>query len=228
MSTNLFTVFIMTLTMSLTVFYGRLREHFSPLDAYKERVVHLEDRIERERLKRLLTSYEFADFRGYVATLLPEAIRQKGPGEKSYPLRSLASVVQNRWNEKYEITTAREIFEQGKKSFREKKYEDAEKTFKSLWNNHPLSPYIPETLFLLVESTYALGRHEQSIEFANKMLELYPDLELTGYALLRLGRIYESKERMSDAASVYNTVLKSFQNQDLTKSAYSRLREVAL
>ena len=228
MNTNIFVAFCLMIACAMTYFYSELREHFSPADLYKEQIATLEKKVTTERLKHLITSYESADFRSYVATLLPEAIKQKDSQEKSYQLRGLASVVQKQNNENLTISRAQAVFDEGKKYFRENKYEEASRSFRFLVKNHPYSAHIPEALFLLVESTYVLREYSDTIAYTNQMLDVYPENELTGYALLRLGKIYELQYRLEEAMDVYKTILKSFPNKEVALLAKSNLREVQL
>lgn len=212
----------------MTYFYSKVREFYNPLDEYKMKVTQLEERVKTERFKHLITAYEFQDFRSYVGTLLPQAIKEKGEGEKSYPLRTLASVVQKSVNENLAQARAKGVMDEGKKLFREQKYAKAVDQFEVLLKKHPYSPFIPEALLLLVESHFVLGNYDQVTFYANKMLDVYPESELTGYALIRLGKVYELQDRHSDAIDIYKTVLLSFPDRGLASVAQSSLRSVEL
>lgn len=228
MNTNIFVIFCLSVTLGFTYFYAQVREHFSPKDHYAAKIKKLEDVVERERLKHLLTSYEFADFRAHVGTLLPEAIKNKGPGEKSYPLRSLASVVQKSENANLNISRALNLYEESKKLFREKKYSLATQSLKLLIQKHPYSAYIPEAMFLVVESEFVLRNYDECVAYTNRMLDLFPEFELTGYALVRLGKVYEMQERHQEAIEVYQTVLKSFPQRDVANVAQGSLKAIQL
>jgi TolA-binding protein len=228
MNTNLFLVTVLTITTAFAGFYVQLREYFNPLKESQAKVAFLQKKIEEERFKHLLTSYDLADFKSYVGTILPEAIQKKGAGEKSYQLRTLASVVQSGSSESISALKGKTLFESGKQNFRLKKYDEAAKAFQSLLQNHAYSPNIPEALFLLVESKFMLKQYEDCIVYTNKMLDVYPELELTGYAMLRLGKVYELEDQAENAIEVYKTVLQAFTNKDLILSAQESLRAVQL
>ncbi len=228
MNTNVFVVYILSLSCTLTYFYAELREYFTPIKHYQEKVSRLEDKVKEERFKHLLTSYEFQDFRAHVGTLLPSAIKEKGEGEKSYPLRTLASVVQKHSSEKLMVARAKAVFETGKTLFRDKKYELAAAKFQELVKEHPYSAYVPESLFLLVEANFILRNYDVCIQAVNKMLDVFPESELTGYAMLRLGKIYELQDRHDEAIDIYKTVLISFPDRGLASLANSSLRAVEL
>jgi TolA-binding protein len=226
MNTNVFVVFSLCITLGLSYLYTELREFYSPAKRLSSEVHALEEKIREERFKRLLLSYEFQDFRNEVATVLPKAIRENGgdEAEKTFPMRSLASVVQSRSNENLNIEKARIIFSKAKKYFRDKKYSEASSAFANLIKSHPYSADLPEAMFLLVESQYQLHHLDICISWINQMIELYPDNELTGYAMVRLGKIFESQERHEEALDIYRTVLKSFPQRELAAAADNALR----
>jgi TolA-binding protein len=224
MSTNVLVTFCLTLTLGITIFYGQLREHFSPVHHLRAEVAHLNQRIREERFQNLLTSYQFADFKTEVATLLPGAIKEKGEGEKSFSQRMLASVVQSHSSDQAGFQRAQIEFEDGSRLFREKKYEEATRVFEDLIQHHPYSTDLPKAMFLIVESSFQTHQYDQLIQYANKMLDVYPDNELTGYALLRLGRIFEFQDRHQEAMDIYKTVIKTFPSRELASLADNALR----
>jgi len=228
MNTNVLVVFILTLTLAESYFYACLRDFYSPAKNLRVQVSQLEDKVKSERLKHLVDSYEFAEFRNYVATILPNAIKEKGEGEKSFKLRSLASVVQNGSNEALAIEKAHMAFDTAKKYFREGKFEESNKLFALLIKNHPYSAYLPEAMFLLVEANFQLHQYDQCLVWGNKMIEVYPENELTGYAMVRLGKIYEYQDRHEEAMDIYKTVIKSFPNRGLASVAENALRSEQL
>lgn len=223
MNTNVFVVFTLTLTLSLSYFYTQLREHFSPTKNLRMQVHALEKKVGEEKFKTQLAHYEFEDFRNYVATILPKEIEKKHSDEKSFPLRSLASVVQKQTNEKLNIEKAHIAFESAKKLFRDQKYESSVKAFEALVKNHPYSAYLPEAMFLLVESHYQLHEYDNCVRWANQMIELYPENELTGYSMIRLGKIFEYQDRHEEAMDIYKTVIKSFPQRGLASLANAAL-----
>lgn len=226
MKTSVFLSFSLILTSAIVYFYGEVRYYFNRPDIYLSQIKNLRQEVAREKFRHQLTSYEFAEFRQYVATLLPDAVKTKD--EKNYPLRSLASVVQKGKNESLLAQRAKDLFERGKAEFRDKKYTLSNRTFMQLLRDHPYSAHIPEAMFLIVEGSYQLQEYDQVISTVNKMVDLYPELELTGYALLRAGKVYEAQERHDEAISIYQTVMRSFPNRGLASLAQDSLREIEL
>ena len=60
------------------------------------------------------------------------------------------------------------------------------------------------------------------------MIRLYPDSELTGFALLRLGSIYERRDRIEDAAEIYRSIVAHFSQAELRGQAAAALKAVDL
>ena len=60
------------------------------------------------------------------------------------------------------------------------------------------------------------------------MVELIPHHELTGFALIRLGRIYEMQNRNEEAVDIYKTVLRSYPQRDVASQAKASLKGVEL
>lgn len=228
MNTQFFVAYILILTIGFTSFYAEVREFYTPVKMYQNKISSLELKIKKERFEHLLTSYEFIDFRTHVATLLPEKIKEKGPGEKSYQLRNLASVVQKSENDNISIIRGHRLFEDGKKFFRQKKYSEAVKAFSVLITRHSYSAHVPEALFLLAEASYVLRDYEDCNLYVNKLIDLFPDNELTGYAMIRLGKVFEEQQRFDNAIEIYQTVIKSFPKRNVASVANQSLKEVEL
>jgi tetratricopeptide (TPR) repeat protein len=83
-------------------------------------------------------------------------------------------------------------------------------------------------MFLLVECNFILREFENTIAYTNKMLDLYPENELTGFAMLRLGKVYEEQDRLEDAIEIYKTLLNTFPNRGVASAARNSLRSVEL
>lgn len=228
MKNSVFLAFSLILTAGIAYLYGEARYYFHRPSIYIVEIKRLQEQVAREKFRHQLTTYEFQDFRQYVATLLPEAIKEKGSQEKSYPLRSLASVVQKGSRDGLLVQRAQSLFEKGKSQFREKDFVQSNKTFLRLIDEHSYSAHVPEALFLLVEGYFQLREYDQVIRTVDKMVDLYPELELTGFALLRAGKVYEFRDRHDEAISVYQTVMRSFPNRQLSSVAQDSLREIEL
>ncbi|RME17014.1 MAG: outer membrane protein assembly factor BamD [Bdellovibrio sp.] len=226
MNRQVFLSFIFILSSFYIYGYEKLREYFSETKILKSEVKALKAQLHRQHLENLLLQVDVENFKQEVATLLPEVLKKKGRGEKGYPLRRLASVIYPPQKERLTLYKSKRAFEEAKKNFRVKNYNAAILLFKRFIRDFSFSSYVPEAYFLLMESYYQLGRYEESLQTVNRMVQLFPDSELTGYAMLRMGKIYEERYRKEDALEIYQTVLNSFSDPQLVRQAQIAIQNV--
>ena len=185
--------------------------------------------VEREKreveFRNQLEAHRLADYQQQVATLMPEALKGKGI-EEGYPLRQLASVVSQ--SDSIQIERASSLFEKAKAAFRAKEFEESNGMLRELISKYPDSAHVVEANFLLAEGQYQLGDFDASVETIEKMIALFPESELTGFALLRLGRIFEKQDRLEDAADIYRAVSANFKQPEILRQAQTSLKAVAL
>ena len=209
----------------ILAFHGYLREQFAPSKNLQKQIAVLEEEKHRAELRSQLAYDQLAEFKSQVAVILPQAELQ-GPSESNYPLRQLASVVAS--GHPLVIERASSAFEKAKSEFREKHFEDTSALLKDLIEHHPESTHVIEAHFLLAESQYQMGENEKAVGTIETMISLFPESELTGFSLLRLGKIFEKEERLEDAADIYRSVLNNFQQTEITTQARAALKAVAL
>lgn len=223
-----FSSFILVLCFGWMQFYSAVREQFNGVAEYKAASIKAHRQLERERLAWNLEKDQFLEFRQNVATLMPETVKQKGQGLSGYPYRSLASVITKPQSNKIKDLIAKSLFEQGKKHFRNKKYEQSAKLFKDVIAKYSYTTYVNEAYFLLAEGYFQQGQYEESTRTIQQMLELFPAHELTGFSLIRLGKIYEVQNRNEEAIDIYKTVMRSFPQRDVAGQAKASLKGVEL
>ena len=181
-----------------------------------------------ESLRADLAEDRLNDFKGQVAVVLPQQLSQ-AEGKNQYPLRQLASVVTE--PSPLLIERASGLLEKGKEKFRQGEFDESNSAFYHLIVKYPESVHIAEAYFLLAEGQFQSKDYEASIATIEKMISLFPENELTGFALLRLGRIYELQDRLEDASDIYKSVLANFKQpewSDLQKQAQVSLEGVRL
>ncbi|MNT14759.1 hypothetical protein D3C72_1497750 [compost metagenome] len=71
----------------------------------------------------------------------------------------------------------------------------------------------------MAESYFLKRDFRESLTQIDEMVSQYPDNDLTGYILLRMGQISEMNSQTEEASEIYKTVLKSFKNNDLKTQA---------
>lgn len=207
--------------------HALFKEQLSP-------VKFLEIKLEREEQERRqaqfmaqLASSQLADYQQQVATLLPGAIKDLPPAAtQTYQLRQLASVVGAQ--DRLPIERASSLMEKGKASFRGGDYGEANRIFEELINRYPESVHIIEAHLLLAEGQFQIKEYESSVATIERMIDLFPESELTGFALLRLGGIFEVQDRLEDAGDIYKAVLANFNEPQLQKQARASLQGVQL
>lgn len=227
MKNPVFAVVCVILFASFLQFHSFVRYKFSGIENLKQEVAHLKTDLEKERFKRELARYELQDFRQHVATLVPNAVKGKENSFEGFQIRSLASVVAATGRQ-VSIERASSMFERAREAFRAQKYADSNRSFEQLIKLYPESAHVIESHFLLAEGYYQVKNYEACLSTVDSMMAKFPDNELTGYALLRLGKVFEAQERMEDAADVYHAVIRSYGDKSLKQQATSMLRSVEL
>jgi len=99
---------------------------------------------------------------------------------------------------------------EAKKDFRSDNYTAAAAKFRQVIERYPVSKDIIETHFLLAESLFLSGQIDASMDLVDEMMTRYPDSELTGFIMLRMGQVLEKKNRLDEALEVYQAVFRQF------------------
>jgi TolA-binding protein len=87
---------------------------------------------------------------------------------------------------------------------------------------------VTESYFLMAEGHFLSNELEECTAIVQQMVDLFPQHELTGFALIRLGRIYEIQNRNEEAVDIYKTVLRSYPQRDVASQAKASLKGVEL
>ncbi len=177
----------------------------------------------RERLA-LDSSRETREF---IAQNIPAALKDRPKDATTYGIRNIASVL-NSTSSSLQIERASSLLEKAKADFRARNFEESNLRLGKLIKLYPDSLHGPEARFLLVEGYFQAHDYEACIEVVEEMIRLYPESELTGFALLRLGRIYEGRDRIEDAAEIYRSVVSHFSQNELKQQAQASLKAVDL
>lgn len=211
---SLFVVFCLCLTIGIVAVYGVLIGHFNGHQKYEIQISALNEKIEKEQFNNSLLSYQLKDFQQTVAQTLPDNKTLQAKFEVS----NLASAVRSPASESA-IDLSPVLFERAKKYFTQQSYDKAIKEFNNLLDKYPLSSHGVEAHFFIAESYFLKKDFRNSLATIDDMVTQYPDNDLTGFILLRMGQISEINNQVDEASEVYNTVLKNFKNEDLRKQA---------
>ncbi|MCB0391100.1 MAG: tetratricopeptide repeat protein [Bdellovibrionales bacterium] len=208
--------------------FAKFHHHFNNPDIYQEQISYLKDEVAHKELKNELLKDQHIQFQMDVARVLPQALKQSPTGEKSYPLRALASLVLAKDHKNFKESSMKRDFQRAKKLFRDKQFGLAARAFVEFIDKNPFSMDINEAFFLLSESYFQMDDYERCLTTVEKMIELFPESELTGYAMIRMGKIYEYQERPEEAVDIYQTVLLTFPERGIASQARKSLQSVEL
>jgi TolA-binding protein len=178
-----------------------------------------EQKIERARFEAQLAQDRLLQFRLAVAESLPDE-------PASRPTRDIASLARVGTSVPPELDLSATAFAKGQQLFRDQRFSEAQSTFRGIVSRFPWSPRTVDAYFLWAEAAFQAGQVEESVSAIEAMVELFPEHESTGFALLRLGEIYEKKERIEDAAVVYRMISGGFTDKTLVDQAQRRLSAV--
>lgn len=217
-SNSLFAIVCLSITVGLLLGYNEFTSYFSQGKEFQVQVQQLKKRVEREEFKYALLQNQLADFKQSVAAVLPpnSAIRNEVAG---YEVRNFASALRVPASE-VQIDLSGVHFEKGKKLFKEQKYEKAIKEFRRVLDEFPLSRFKVESHFFIAEAYFLQKDYKNSLDMIDQMLQQYPDNDLTGFVMLRMGQISELNNRLEEASEVYKTVESHFNNEQLKNQAH--------
>ncbi|WP_295900755.1 outer membrane protein assembly factor BamD [uncultured Bdellovibrio sp.] len=211
---SLFVVFCLCLTVGIMAAYAGFVGHFNGHDQYELRLAQLQKQVEKEKFNNALLTYQLKDFQQSVAQVLPDDKKLQA----NYELRNFAAVVRSPASEDA-IDLSAVLYEKGKKYFNDKDYDKAIKEFNGLLDKFPLSQHGVEAHFFIAESYFLKKDFRSSLTEIDNMVTQFPQHDLTGFILLRMGQISELNNQTEEASEIYKTVSKNFKNEDLKKQA---------
>ena len=226
MKASVLLIFSLVMTVLWAMVFSAARWEYSGVKQYQVEAAHYQKLLKQQELKTALAEIQMSEFRERVATLMPGKIPQNT--EKHYPLRMLASSVRKNNPYLMNLVTAKNLMEKGKRDFRNGEFGRAAQSFKTVISHYSYSPDVLEAYFLYSEGLYQTRNFELCAQTIQTMIELFPDSELTGFAMLRLGRIFEAQKRSSEALDIYKTVVRSFPQRDLASQAVNSIRLLEL
>jgi TolA-binding protein len=220
-----FVVYCQLLTLGLVAGFGTLKVHFAHDPTQAIRIRHLTQDFKNEKLKNQLALEDLEEFKAYVATQLPEALKKRGKKQSGYGVRNLASLTTTP-NPILQESMGTAQFEKAQRLFQNKNYVETKRVLTEFIDQHSYSPKIIDAHFLLMETLDQLGEVEASTRIIEKMVHQYPDSELSGFALVKLGRYLERQGRNLDASEIYKTVIQTFPSGDVAAAASKSLRSL--
>ena len=223
-----FIILTLVITTGMFSVYTGLKSYYSSDQYRSKEVVQLKSQVQKEKFLKLLAKHQLIDFQQGVAQVLPEVIKKSGSGENGYPLRTLASVVYDSSGDELRARMSLVMLKRLKKKFKEGLYSETLKEARKFLHSYPYSAEIVEVYYLKAESQFHMQLLDQCVQTVHHMIELFPDHELTGHALLRVGRIYEFQDRHEEAMAMYKLIMKSFPYKAIGKEASRSMASIRL
>lgn len=227
LSAGLFSSVILLICLAIIGLRTSVSRDDSQIKVLTRKLAMAERRAAESDFRERLALDSSRETREIVAQSLPAVLKDRPNDATTYSVRGLASVL-NSTNSSLQIERASSLLERAKADFRAKNFEESNLRLSKLLRNYPDTLHGPEARFLLVEGYYQARDFEACIEVVEEMIRLYPESELTGFALLRLGRIYEGRDRIEDAADIYRSVVSHFSQDELKQQARVALKAVDL
>lgn len=217
----LFVIFCLCVTVGLLGVYNIFVGYFDGHQEYELRLSALQSQMDQARFSNSLLTYQLKDFQQTVAQILPDNKKLQA----NYEAKNLASVVRTPASDEV-IDLSPVLFEKAKKSFKSQNYEKSIREFRELIEKYPLSSHNVEARFFIAESFFLKKDYKSCLQEVDVMLTQYPDNDLTGFILLRMGQISEINNQVEEASEVYQAVLKNFKNETLKKQALKLAQSV--
>lgn len=186
--------------------YFVFERHFSPHKDDAQKIAKLSVALEEKNLRIASLESQLVDFQQEIAAQLP-ALKKLDPSPKTFQLRSLASVMQKPLDA-FEMSGS--LSEKAKADFRRGDFSAAAKSFAHLTQKYPTSPLVIQAYFFWAESLYLNSRHQECLDVIDQMMTQFPEHELTGFIMLRMGQILQARSRTEEAAEVFKVVGKTF------------------
>ena len=201
--------------------YFTFQEYFSPHKDDLKKIARLRGDLERQQLKVAELESQVVDFQQEVAAQLPALEKMRGSPD-TFQLRNLASITQKPI-EAFEMSGP--LSERARAEFRKQDFSASSKTFKELTEKFPTSPQVVEAYFFWAESLFLSNRPQDCLDVIEQMLVHYPQHELTGFILLRMGLIFQSRNRGDEAKEVYRSVAKTFSSNSELKAQAEKMEK---
>jgi TolA-binding protein len=228
MKSHVFVFFSLIIAIGFLQAFHAFDLHFSGINELKREQKILSAHIEHKELQFELAEYRLQEMRYDVALVISKLPQKLLKGEKAYPLRRLASVTQTKINPKHLTLFAKRHFLKGKKLFQKRQFNEANEEFFKIIQEYTYSAHLVESYFLFIEGLYQMNRYEEAIGYIDKLVSQFPESELTGYAMLRLGKIFESQDRHEEASGIYKTIMQSFKDYNLIQQAKLSFRSIKI
>ncbi len=117
-------------------------------------------------------------------------------------------------------------FQDGLDKFKDSKTKEASWAFSSFIQKYPNSPKIPNALFWLGNSFYALGTCEKSLQSYERLIKQYPTFEKNADSMIIMSSCYQELKKDKQYKEILEDVIREYPNTESAKEAKSRLSKL--
>lgn len=210
--------------------FSTFQNHFNGGKEFELEIQRLRAELDQQKLNYALLEYKFnelnlqSDSEHSTRMVASDAGLASGKNHSALPrkMASIATPLQlppkaNLKEVKLQIEKS--DFENCKTAFLNGKYQEAIKKLKNYIEEFPLSSSREEALFLLSDSYFYEKDYSNSIYYIDQLLNQFPESDLSGYALLRMGQISELNNQNDEALEFYHLVQSKFSSEKLVSKA---------
>ena len=120
----------------------------------------------------------------------------------------------------------RALIEGATANFTSGKYADAQTQFQKFLETYPDNFFAPQATLGVAASLDALGKTDQATSYYKKAASQTANGNVAAFAKFSLARIYESQGKLSDAATLFGEVARTYANTSLSSEAGVRAAEL--
>lgn len=221
LSNGLLSSFVFLLTAVWIFVFSIFQNHFNGGKESQLAIHQLQMELDKQKLSSAILDYKLKEQLAATDTNLQEKTGLDKSVNHKFK-RQIASVSTDAKDfKKQQSEKENKSFEECKALFLNDKYDSSIKKLKEFTEEFPLSHHREEALFLLSESYYFEKDYSNSIYYIDQLLSQFPESELSGYALLRMGQISEMNNQNDEALEFYKIVESKFSSPKLNEKAKS-------
>ncbi len=116
-----------------------------------------------------------------------------------------------------------QLFQDGLSKFKENKLKEASWAFSSFVQKYPNSNKLPNALFWLGNSFYALGNCEKALNPYDRVIKQYPSFDKASDTMLIMSNCYQELNKEKQSKETLENIIREYPNTEAAKEAKSRL-----
>lgn len=220
-------IWVLILQVLWTGVFTLSTRYFRPADRSQMKIAALEKKLHKNAMVMARLEIAFSEYKDTVAAA---GVRILNDTPWTDAQREVASVFADPSfkNVPHLEVRANHQFEKGKKYFIQGDYGRASEILQDFVNQSSENANLPQAAYLLGESYYYQNQLESSLKSIDLLITHFPETEFAGYALLRLGKIYDQQSRPEDAAEMYRLVMSEYAKSNAAALAKKNLKELPL